>query len=483
MSRGIGSGSTGSTAAASGCAIPSPAPVPPAAASPPAVACACPAGRVPVRPSAARTLKVDTPVAAAIWRSRMPCPSSPAIRATISGVSFDARRGPLRAGTSPATPPVVRAWSHRQMVAGSTPNASATCPWLAAFSRTSCTAASRRPASSPASHANVASPCTHTSPPPGPVTTPTPGAISSAAAGSSGRGSWVSIPAIIHPIPQPSILAYIFLQNGPERTQMTRKTADQSAKDTRTARSMSGAPGLPECRPPVQGRPGQAGRGDRLPGPQPTRCALTTASARPAARWARPHRAGRSAPLTWCRARPRTPPPGYFPVPPGSYDNLYTQQGSSGWKAYGESMPSSCFIASAGGDSTGDAYHPRHIPALYYTNLNGGSTFSGTNCNSGTQMASNAVPLALTTDNTGRYTSGSLVSDVNNGTLPKFSTVTLPAGGRHQVVLHVVVNGTSSSVDVSLDGTAVPDLSLTGQNMGTNLITSLQMGDTATGRT
>ena len=29
----------------------------------------------------------------------------------------------------------------------------------------------------------------------------------------------------------------------------------------------------------------------------------------------------------------------------------------------------------------------------------------------------------------------------------------------------------------------VSDLSLTGQNMGTNLITILQMGDTATGRT
>ena len=115
---------------------------------------------------------------------------------------------------------------------------------------------------------------------------------------------------------------------------------------------------------------------------------------------------------------------GYLPVPPGSYDNLYNQQGSSGWKAYGESMPSNCFIAGAGGDSTGDAYHPRHIPALYYTSLNGGSTFSGTNCNAGTQMASDAVPLALTTDNTGRYTSGNLVSDVNSGTLPKFSTVT-----------------------------------------------------------
>jgi hypothetical protein len=71
----------------------------------------------------------------------------------------------------------------------------------------------------------------------------------------------------------------------------------------------------------------------------------------------------------------------------------------------------------------------------------------------------------------------------NIGSVTTTSTTALPAGSWHQVVLHVVVNGTSSSVDVSLDGTAVPDLSLTGQNMGTNLITSLQMGDTATGRT
>lgn len=71
----------------------------------------------------------------------------------------------------------------------------------------------------------------------------------------------------------------------------------------------------------------------------------------------------------------------------------------------------------------------------------------------------------------------------NIGSVTTTSTTAMPAGGWHQVVLHVVVNGTSSSVDVSLDGTAVPDLSLTGQNMGTNPITSLQMGDTATGRT
>jgi hypothetical protein len=51
------------------------------------------------------------------------------------------------------------------------------------------------------------------------------------------------------------------------------------------------------------------------------------------------------------------------------------------------------------------------------------------------------------------------------------------------VVLHAVINGTSGSVDVSLDGTALTDLSLTGQNLGTNPITQLQLGDNTAGRT
>ena len=88
-------------------------------------------------------MNVDTPVAAAICRSVCPPASSPAIRAASPGVSFDAPLGPRRAGTSPATPPEVSAWSHRQTVAGSTPNASATWPCDAARNRTSCTAASR----------------------------------------------------------------------------------------------------------------------------------------------------------------------------------------------------------------------------------------------------------------------------------------------------------------------------------------------------
>jgi len=78
---------------------------------------------------------------------------------------------------------------------------------------------------------------------------------------------------------------------------------------------------------------------------------------------------------------------------------------------------------------------------------------------------------------------GKLALRNNIGSVTTTSTTAMPTGGWHQVVLHLVVNGTASSVDVSLDGSPVPDLSLTGQNMGTNLMTSLQMGDTATART
>jgi hypothetical protein len=49
-------------------------------------------------------------------------------------------------------------------------------------------------------------------------------------------------------------------------------------------------------------------------------------------------------------------------------------------------------------------------------------------------------------------------------------------------VLHVIMNGAASSVDVSLDSATVPDLALAGQNFGTNPITSLQLGETTTGR-
>ena len=48
------------------------------------------------RPSALRTLNVDTPVTAAISRNFAPAASRSRIRAASSGVSFEAPLGPLR---------------------------------------------------------------------------------------------------------------------------------------------------------------------------------------------------------------------------------------------------------------------------------------------------------------------------------------------------------------------------------------------------
>jgi hypothetical protein len=73
--------------------------------------------------------------------------------ATLSAVSFDLRLGPLRSANRPATPSSASRVSQRRTVAGPTANASATCSWVAALIRISDTAANRRPAASPASHA------------------------------------------------------------------------------------------------------------------------------------------------------------------------------------------------------------------------------------------------------------------------------------------------------------------------------------------
>ncbi len=85
-------------------------------------------------------------------------------------------------------------------------------------------------------------------------------------------------------------------------------------------------------------------------------------------------------------------------------DNIFNQVGPSGWKSYQESMPSNCYLGSSG------AYTPRHNPALYYTNIDGGSLGGGS-------CAVNDVPLGSTTG-------GRLLDDVNAGTLPAYSLVT-----------------------------------------------------------
>jgi chitodextrinase len=55
-----------------------------------------------------------------------------------------------------------------------------------------------------------------------------------------------------------------------------------------------------------------------------------------------------------------------------------------------------------------------------------------------------------------------------------------PGPGWHVVELHLLVNGTSSAVEVWLDGTAVPDLTISAIDLGTAPIHVIQIGDTAT---
>lgn len=71
-------------------------------------------------------------------------------------------------------------------------------------------------------------------------------------------------------------------------------------------------------------------------------------------------------------------------------------------------------------------------------------------------------------------------SDASNSNL--LSTVA-PGAGWHTLQLHVVINGTASTVQVSLDGTALPQLSTSTANLGTAAVGGFQIGETTTGRT
>jgi chitodextrinase len=63
------------------------------------------------------------------------------------------------------------------------------------------------------------------------------------------------------------------------------------------------------------------------------------------------------------------------------------------------------------------------------------------------------------------------------------STTSVSRNAWHTAQVHLTVNGTSSSTEVWLDGTAVADLTLAGINLGTNPIGRLELGDPSTART
>jgi hypothetical protein len=67
--------------------------------------------------------------------------------------------------------------------------------------------------------------------------------------------------------------------------------------------------------------------------------------------------------------------------------------------------------------------------------------------------------------------------------VPTTSTTSVTLNAWHTVQVHVTVSGTTSSTQVWLDGTPVTDLSLTNQNLGTDPIGRLELGDPSTLRT
>ncbi len=79
-------------------------------------------------------------------------------------------------------------------------------------------------------------------------------------------------------------------------------------------------------------------------------------------------------------------------------NNIFDQVGPSEWKGYAESMTSNCQTSDSG------EYVARHNPEVYYNDL-------------GPTCGQDDVPLGTTTG-------GNLISDIDNGTLPRVSTVT-----------------------------------------------------------
>jgi parallel beta-helix repeat protein len=80
-------------------------------------------------------------------------------------------------------------------------------------------------------------------------------------------------------------------------------------------------------------------------------------------------------------------------------------------------------------------------------------------------------------------TTGRLALRNDIGAITTTSSTTLSSGSWHSLELRLVVNGTSSSTEVWLDGVSIGDLSLSNQNWGTTPIGKIQIGEVQSGRT
>ena len=63
------------------------------------------------------------------------------------------------------------------------------------------------------------------------------------------------------------------------------------------------------------------------------------------------------------------------------------------------------------------------------------------------------------------------------------STTLMTTGTWHTITLHAIIAGTTSTIDVTYDGTALTTLGSTTANLGTAPIGRIQIGENVTGRT
>ncbi|MFZ0158789.1 MAG: fibronectin type III domain-containing protein, partial [Kineosporiaceae bacterium] len=179
---------------------------------------------------------------------------------------------------------------------------------------------------------------------------------------------------------------------------------------------------------------------------------------------------------------PATPPP-----PAVIFEDTFESGGLGAWTAVSglttDSSGAHAGTWSAREASTGTAtYASKTLPSTY-NELWAQSwvyiTSRSTSVNLiGFNKATSASIVVLYVDTLGRVSLRN-----NQGLVTTYSTVTVAPGAWHRFGLHALVNGTSSTIEATLDGAPVPGLTLTGQNLGTTPIGRFTLGETGTGRT
>jgi hypothetical protein len=82
---------------------------------------------------------------------------------------------------------------------------------------------------------------------------------------------------------------------------------------------------------------------------------------------------------------------------PNLFNQLEQTYGAPGWTSSMESMPSTCYLSSAGGDGTLNKYAPKHNPALIFDNVAG--DWNGTSLAPSTECLTQDIPAGDTTAN------------------------------------------------------------------------------------